>query len=538
MATIPASRGPQLRTAPLQFVPQQGARSDAAFGGIQGRQLEALGRAGMQAASDFDRIAENQAQTQAFDVDAKITGNWLQWQSENKGRYLGANAEGYTAAVEEFWQKAASDTRELDGRVKAKVEKALVNRKLDAMRSATSHVMAERERHADQAFAADLTATAEFGVTTGDVDFAARELRGRVAAFAARRGWTPEMVQVETTKALTQLHGLKITSLLDTDPDAAKAHLLKATAAGELDARSRIAFERAVEQAGTLSKAQRLADDVVQRGLTLDQGLKEAESLSGEAERVAKAELRQRFADAEASRREAVERHYGTALLQVEQSGRVKPSTFALLDDKHKAAVLNRIQAEAKAREAAARDKPIKTDWNTYATLREQADTDPAAFAKADLRQYLDKIGPAQFEQLLDVQSRLRKPEKDPKRRSEQTVNAWVSDFASGLDLDTVKQAQFRSVVHDEIRAQEAQLGRDLKDEEITSILDRALLRQPGWFQKRNFESAFQERKRNATSGTTAPPPAAPVRVNTPEEARALPPGTRFQTPDGRVLVR
>lgn len=537
MATIPISRGPQVRTAPVQFVPQQGAHSDAAFGGIQGRQLEALGRAGMQAAADFDRIAENQAQTQAFDVDAKITANWLQWQSENRSRYLGANAEGYTAAVEEFWQKAASDTRELDGRVKAKVEKALVNRKLQALQSATGHVMAERERHADQAFAADLAATAEFGVTTGDVDFAARELRGRVAAFAARRGWTPEMVQVETTKALTQLHNLRISSLLDSDPDAARAHLMQAAAAGEIDARSRIAFERAVEQAGVLAKAQRLADGAVQRGLTLDQALKEAENLNGEAERVAKAELRQRFADAEASRREKQQGFYDDALLQIEESGRVKPSTFAQLDNGRKAAVLNRIQAEAKAREAAARDRPIKTDWNTYATLREQADTDPAAFAKADLRQYLDKIGPAQFEQLLDVQSRLRKPDSK-KGRSEQTLTSQVSDFASGLDMDTTKRAQFRSYVHDQIRAQETQLGRDLKDEEITSIMDHALIRPPGWFQTRNFESAFQERKRNATSGTTAPPPAAPVRVNTPEEARALPRGTRFQTPDGRVLVR
>lgn len=36
--------------------------------------------------------------------------------------------------------------------------------------------------------------------------------------------------------------------------------------------------------------------------------------------------------------------------------------------------------------------------------------------------------------------------------------------------------------------------------------------------------------------GAPAAPEGAPVRVNSPEEARSLPPGTMFQTPDGRTM--
>lgn len=43
--------------------------------------------------------------------------------------------------------------------------------------------------------------------------------------------------------------------------------------------------------------------------------------------------------------------------------------------------------------------------------------------------------------------------------------------------------------------------------------------------------------RRAGTAGATAMP-TAPVRVSTPDEARALPPGTQFMTPDGRVKVR
>ncbi len=542
MATVPISRGPQVRTAPLQFVPQQAAGSDAAFGGVQARQVEALGGSMQKAAADFDRIAAQKAQTQAFELDAHVTEKWLKWDAENRQRYRGANAEGYTAAVEDWWKKAALETHTgLDPRVKQTIGKSLSQRRLQALGAATAFVSSERERHATEAYAADVNATIEFGLATGTVASADQEVRSRVRSFAARKGWTTEQVQAETTKALTQLHGLYITRLLDTNPEAARAHLL--AVGGELDARSRAGFERAVEQAGVLTKAQQLADGAMQRGLTLDQALKEAESLSGEAERVAKAELRQRYADVDMAKRQVLERAYGTALLEVEQRGRVKPTTFALLDDKHKAAVLNRMQAEAKAREAAARDRPIKTDWNVYANLREQADTNPQAFAKTDLRQYLDRIGPGQFEQLLDIQTNLKKPENDPKRRSEQTVSAQVSDFAAGLGMNSVKVGQFKSYVHDRIREyRAAHNDRQPSDAEVMAIMDGALLRPPGWFQDRTFETVFQQRKSAATKGTptpapAAPPPTPPVLVNTPAEARALPPGTRFQTPDGRILI-
>ena len=41
-----------------------------------------------------------------------------------------------------------------------------------------------------------------------------------------------------------------------------------------------------------------------------------------------------------------------------------------------------------------------------------------------------------------------------------------------------------------------------------------------------------------AAPSPDAAPSGAPVRVNSPEEARALKPGTRFITPDGREKVR
>ena len=73
------------------------------------------GEALMRVADVVDRIDLRDAQAKAFDAEAKITSEWLQWDGQARQKYRGQNVDGYAQAAEEWWKKAA-ETYGLDVR--------------------------------------------------------------------------------------------------------------------------------------------------------------------------------------------------------------------------------------------------------------------------------------------------------------------------------------------------------------------------------------------------------------------------------------
>ena len=217
MPIVPTYQDRQVRTAPLQPVMQQtldvssGARAVA----------QGLG----QVAEAADRNDLRDAQAKASTAESAITSEWLKWDSANRSKYRGANADGYAPAAEAWWKSAAENAgKDLDPRAKTLASQNLRAKQTAAMGNVLTFTGAEKERHADETYAADVNTTIQFGVTSGDVASTAVQIRDKAAVLGARKGWTTEQVQAEAGKNLSSMHLAQITKLAESNAEAAQAY--------------------------------------------------------------------------------------------------------------------------------------------------------------------------------------------------------------------------------------------------------------------------------------------------------------------------
>jgi len=119
--------------------------------------------------------------------------------------------------------------------------------------------------------------------------------------------------------------------------------------------------------------------------------------------------------------------------------------------------------------------QPVETNWNVYADLRDAASRAPQEFAKTDLRAYSMSLAPAQREQLLDLQEKLRDPKNAPSVASLDAQLATAHNLLGFKANDREKKGQFDSVVMQEIAAEQARKGSVLTYEERQKVLDRLM---------------------------------------------------------------
>ena len=147
----------------------------------------------------------------------------------------------------------------------------------------------------------------------------------------------------------------------------------------------------------------------------------------------------------------------------------------------------------------------VETDWNVYSGLRALAATEPAKFAKTDLRLYFPTIGPAQREQLLDLQVRTLNPTTT---HEVATLDAQLSNAHDLLKLspsDKERKGKFDTVVMTQLSVAQREKGKPLTFEERQKVIDRNLLTTDagaGWFSrgKRVYETV------GTAEGLTAKP--------------------------------
>jgi hypothetical protein len=219
MPQVPVYSERQVRLAPLQPVAQ--ATPDVSSGAKAVAQgLEAVGVAA-------DRIDLRDTQIRASTVDKTITEEWLKWDAgpEGRSRYRGENADGYSAAAESWWEEAKKKHWQgLDPRAQALAAQSLGAKRTSALGNALQFQNAEKERHADDVFGADVLQTIRFALSSGDTAGAIEQIRGKVAVVGARKGWTTQQVQAEEAKQLSPMHIAVINQLMQRDPKAAELY--------------------------------------------------------------------------------------------------------------------------------------------------------------------------------------------------------------------------------------------------------------------------------------------------------------------------
>lgn len=472
MPQVPVYGDRQVRTDPLRPVYQQpvdvssGARAVA-----QGLSV---------VAEAADHIDLRDAQAKAFDAEAKITGEWLKWDSEARQKYRGQNVDQYTPAAEEWWKNAAElYGKDLGPRAKGIVSTSLASKRLRAFNSVGVFVNAEKERHADEAYAADVATSIQFGVTSGDAPSTAAQIREKAAVLGARKGWTTEQVQAEAGKNLSAMHLAFISKMAETNATAAQAYYdaNKAEVAFQNQARVEQVLKGEMDNQFATQTAASMA------GKPLAEQLAEAAKITDPQRREKTlTQIRNNYAlvkQAEAER----EAQFSDQAWQLFSKGQKIPEAILSGMNGRERAQLQEAQRARAERGAAG--KPVQTDWATYIDARERI----AAGEKVDLRALTEKIGPAQMEQLLDIQTAASKG--GARQDAMLTDEGRINNALIGLGIDKKKDPEVASMLTAEIDrrvrlASAAKGNKELTADEKQAVVDRVVMDKVytdgGWF--------------------------------------------------------
>ena len=462
MPQVPVYGDRQVRTDALRPVLQQ--TPDVSSG------ARALAQGLGQVAEAADRIDLRDAQAKASDAEARITSDWMKWDSENRNKYRGANADGYAPAAEEWWKNAAETAgKELTPRAKAIASRSLVAKQTQALGNVQTFTMAEKERHADETYSADVSTTIQFGVTSGDVASTAVQIREKAAVLGARKGWTTEQVQAEAGKNLSMMHLAQISKLAEMDATKAQAYYdaNKAEVGFQNQARVEQVLKGEMDNQFATQTAAAMADK------PLSEQLAEASKITDPQRREKTlTQVRNNYALVKQAQQEKESQFSDQAWQAFARGQKIPESILSGMNGRERVQLQ---EAQRTRSERLAAGKPVKTDMLTYIDVREKL----ARGEKVDLRALTEKIGKSEMETLLDIQTSASKggAKQDSMLTDEGRINAAIV----GLGIDKKKNPEAAAGLTNEIdrrvrAASAAKGGKDLTADEKQGIVDRVVM--------------------------------------------------------------
>lgn len=539
MPQVPTYEGPQVRTQALQPVFQRAP--DVSSG------AQSIARGLGQVADLADQRVQRDAQDEAFKLELQIRTDWQKQRAALRNQYKGGLADQYKAAADEWWAKAP----ETYGKAASPMARQMATRSISqyALQSEADtlgYVEGEKKRSREINFRtlqdgiiteAGQLVTPENARTLAATT--AQRLNDNAIAYAAGEGEDSDFGKGLAREQLNRFHA-DVALALANQPNgaaAAQAYLSEFGKDIPLAVRTRVdsTVKAAANEQEGVATGRRLAT------LPYEQRKAELDKITNPD--VLK--IAQQTIDGEETRRLAALRQVsdqmeGNLMLQVQQGRPPKAAEIEQLrqvDPKAAARVQQAINAERKAAAAAAKGESIKTDWPTYIDARQRL----AAGEKINLIGLMDKIAPAQREQLLDIMTKTKTPEK---QREVATSEQQLSAFVDGLQLKGEKDGKFRSAAYDLFNEHLRRTGKEPTVEERDKImrdLNKVIVTGKGFLWGDKTDVAFMADRdvRNKALGVDQPPtPTAPLQVKSIQEARALKPGTRFIDPQGVERIR
>jgi PIN domain nuclease of toxin-antitoxin system len=462
MPQVPVYGDRQVRTEALRPVYQN--TPDVSSG------ARAVAQGLNQVAEAADRIDLRDAQAKASETEAKITSDWLKWDSENRNKYRGANADGYAPAAEEWWKSAAETAgKDLSPRAKAIASQSLRSKQTQALGNVQTFAMAEKERHADETYSADVATTIQFGVTSGDVASTAVQIREKAAVIGARKGWTTEQVQAEAGKNLSAMHLAQISKLAE--QDATKAQAYYDTNKAEVNFAQQARVEQVLKAEMDNQFATQTAAAMADKPLS--EQLAEAAKITDPQRREKTlTQVRNNYALVKQAEQEREGRMADQAWQAFAQGQKIPEAVLSGMNGRERVQLQ---EAQRTRAERLAAGKPVKTDMGLYIDVREKL----ARGEKVDLRALTEKIGKSEMETLIDIQTTASKG--GVKQDSMLTDEARINAAIVGLGIDKKKNPEAAVNLTNEIdrrvrAASAAKGGKDLTADEKQGIVDRVVM--------------------------------------------------------------
>lgn len=467
MPQVPVYGDRQVRLAPLQPVAQ--ATPDVSSG------AQALAQGMGQVAEAVDRIDLRDAQARANDIDTRLTRDWIKWEDENRGKFTNQSAAGYTQAVDDWWKQAATTYgANLDGRSRALVGQTLARRQAVALDQAGRYEFAEKEKYADSTTAGAINTATVNALKTGDYAGEAQRIRQLVDEQGARKNWSKEQRDAERNVRMGAFNAAVVTQLAERSAADAQKYLTEAIERGEIRPEQQPRLELIVKGEADNQFARQEAV----RLMTLPPEQRNAELAKiTDPARLEKTQTALKVAVGmqREGQREVEERASDQAWQLFSQNKAVPEAVLATMNGRERAQLVEAQRVRAERLAAPKGPAPVRTDMATYIDVREKL----ARGERVDLRAYTETIGPAQMEQLLDIQGAVRAggARQDSMLTDEQRINAALI----GLGIDKKKDPETATRLTTEIdrRVRAASAGRDnrpLTPDEKQAIVDRVAM--------------------------------------------------------------
>lgn len=458
---------------------------------------QALGGAGMVRAQQLGQAAQlgaqvvemQQKQQNRDDIDAvfraetALKDDYLKFEREELGKQ-GVNAKGAAERAAQWWGEATKYGEGLTER-----QAHAFRRSATQLRLSSSSTLGRHEQHqANEALKESAQARIGTAVNMAIADpvpervaAARKEIAEAVSIAGNLAGYPPEVTQAKMSEALTLMHRGVVMQMVDNDPDAAKAYYY--TNKKEIAGATRATIEKALERGGRLQKAQEAADQLVAKfGDDVPAAMAHIEkTYQGEDEQAIKAEFNQRFTTIKTTKQAMSQTAYETAMLHTVQGQKVPAAVWSQMDDGHKAAIIEKREAEAKARRAESEGKAVKTDFGAWDKINRMVTDDPKAFVSFDLGRMADKISRGDLQQFADLQRKLRTNDDKPLKEAvslAQQIDVVVDGLRLNGTANDEKRSQLRKSIHDALIAEQQgrKKGEELTYDERQKVIDRQIM--------------------------------------------------------------
>lgn len=491
MPRVPTYDNLTVADRPLPGVRQDSIASPSLLSG-QAENQERLARTANYLGEVFTDLALKGQDTQNADMlfraEASLRSDYLDFETSARER-RGQSAWGVTNEAKEWWDEKARKTMDgLENDAQRKLfMKTAASLRQQSLTTMSRHEADQRQVSLTESAQASITSAislaaananawepaappAEDGTPALGVVNPVTAARGdalkRVQVLAQINGWAPEVRAAKETEYLTSLHTQVIQNLADSNPKKARDYFDLHRA--EINGASHDGISKVLKTGGIKVSAQSFADEVMAGGINEADALAAArKKFEGDEEAAVTTEIKTRFAERTAGRermqRDAADEAYSIYA----KTGRVSAIPAALwekMDGKVQLAL-------KKDAQTAAEGKLPKTDWDKYYELRQQAISDPAAFARRDLRAEFPHLGKSERESLIDLQTK-----KPAELREVQTLDTQINATLVPLGLSRADTAQATDAIRRAIDTEQRMAGKQLPPEARQKIIDRMLI--------------------------------------------------------------
>jgi hypothetical protein len=423
---------------------------------------------------------------------------------------LGQAAFGVPADLERGFDEVAGKVAETltTERQRRAFDELATSRRAQVLDWADKHATRERGVYETGQFKADLDSMAERAVLFPDrADAELGLARQRIVGFMRSKGRSTEEIQQAVKENDSRVHSAVISGMLNNGNGEAAQQYFERNKTG-MTADALVRAERDMKEVNARTRAQGFADDVMGRGLSMADALKEArDKFSGVDEQAVVSEVRQRFVESEAAKAQETKAAADSAWKVITNGGSrkgISPDLWNRLSGDEQRQIND--YTEAKWRRAKADAEGNSEDnVQTYYGLRQLAANEPEAFAQLDLMRYQPYVSKASFSRLVEIQTGINK--QDAKtielgKVTQRVIGMIDQDIrAAGIDMtpkegskQAEKTALFKTQLISALDVAAAEKGGRLSEKEALEI-GRGLLKQ-GIEQGSGVLGFFQTKKR------------------------------------------